>query len=244
MIRKSLSYRVLVLDPIPFADTEKTPEGDARMFQPIAVTLITGETDGVLVDPPMTSEQTEAVGKWVENSGKRLKAIVSTHGHGDHWFGTATLLKRFPDAKAYATAGTIEVMRFHAQIRSATWDKGFPGQIPDSPVVSTPAADNVVKLEGNDVRLVEVGHADTDKSSVVYVPSIGLVVAGDVIYNGYHQYLAESGNGGLKAWMRALDTVASLRPAHVVASHKNKDLDDDAWPETSYAGQDPQRVLH
>src|SRR5438552_7632468 len=62
MIRKSLSYRVLVLDPIPFADTEKTPEGDARMFQPIAVTLITGETDGVLVDPPMTSEQTEAVG--------------------------------------------------------------------------------------------------------------------------------------------------------------------------------------
>src|SRR5947207_14967636 len=53
MIRKSLSYRVLVLDPIPFADTEKTPEGEARMFQPIAVTLITGDTDAVLVDPPM-----------------------------------------------------------------------------------------------------------------------------------------------------------------------------------------------
>ena len=47
-----LSYRVLVLDPIPFADTEKTPEGEARLFQPIAVTLITGETDAVLVDPP------------------------------------------------------------------------------------------------------------------------------------------------------------------------------------------------
>src|SRR5436309_5872974 len=31
-----LSYRVLVLDPIPFADTSKTPEGEARMFQPIA----------------------------------------------------------------------------------------------------------------------------------------------------------------------------------------------------------------
>jgi glyoxylase-like metal-dependent hydrolase (beta-lactamase superfamily II) len=92
----SLSYRVLVLDPIPFADPEKTPEGEARMFQPIAVTLITGQTDAVLVDPPMTTEQTEAVGKWVEDSGKRLRAIVSTHGHGDHWFGTAMLLKRFP----------------------------------------------------------------------------------------------------------------------------------------------------
>ena len=225
----TLSYRVLVLDPIPFADPEKTPEGEARMFQPIAVTLITGEKDAVLVDPPMTTEQTEAVGKWVEDSGKRLTAIVSTHGHGDHWFGTAMLLKRFPEAKAYATEGTIEVMRFHGnpEFRAGTWDKGFPGQIPESPVVATPAPDNILELEGKQVRFVEVGHSDTDKSSVIYVPSIGLVVAGDVVYNGYHQYLVESGNGGLKAWMTALDTVAALKPTHVVASHKNKNLEDD-----------------
>lgn len=242
----TLSYRVLVLDPIPFADTEKTPAGEARMFQPIAVTLITGKRDAVLVDPPMTTEQTEAVIKWVKESGKHLKAIVSTHGHGDHWFGTAMLMKRFPDAKAYATAGTIEVMRFHADpsFRAATWDKGFPGQIPDSPVVSTPAPGNVFELEGNEVRFVEVGHSDTDKTSVIYVPSIGLVVAGDVVYNGYHQYLAESGNGGLKAWMRALDTVASLKPTHVVASHKNKDLADDpkAIQETRRYLEDVERV--
>jgi glyoxylase-like metal-dependent hydrolase (beta-lactamase superfamily II) len=242
----TLSYRVLVLDPIPFADPEKTPEGEARMFQPIAVTLITGERDAVLVDPPMTSEQTEAVGKWVEASGKRLRAIVSTHGHGDHWFGTAMLLKRFPDAKAYATAGTIEVMRFHGnpEFRAATWDKGFPRQIPDSPVVSTPVPDNVFKLEGNDVRFVEVGHSDTDKSSVIHVPSIGLVVGGDVVYNGYHQYLAESGNGGLRAWMAALDTVAGLKPSHVVASHKNKDLPDDpkVIQETRRYLEDVERV--
>jgi len=232
MIQKTaatLSYRVLVLDPIPFADPEKTPEGEARMFQPLAVTLITGERDAVLVDPPMTTEQTRAVAKWVEDSGKHLAAIVSTHGHGDHWFGTAMLLKRFPDAKAYATAGTIEVMRFHGnpEFRAASWDKSFPGQIPDSPVVSTLAPGNVFELEGNEVRFVEVGHSDTDKSSVIYVPSIGLVVGGDVVYNGYHQYLIESGNGGLKAWMCALDTVASLKPTHVVASHKDKDRSDD-----------------
>jgi glyoxylase-like metal-dependent hydrolase (beta-lactamase superfamily II) len=247
MIPKPLSYRVLVLDPIPFADTEKTPAGEARMFQPIAVTLIAGETDAVLVDPPMTSEQTEAVGKWVENSGKRLTAIVSTHGHGDHWFGTAMLLKRFPDAKAYATAGTIEVMRFHAspEVREAVWDKSFPRQIPDSPVVSSQAPDNVFELEGNEVRFVEVGHSDTDKSSVIHVPSIGLVVAGDVVYNGYHQYLAESGNGGLKAWMTALDIVASLQPTHVVASHKNKDLEDDpkAVQDTRRYLEDVERVI-
>jgi hypothetical protein len=95
------------------------------------------------------------------------------------------------------------------------------------------------------VRFVEVGHSDTDKSSVIHVPSIGLVVAGDVVYNGYHQYLAESGNGGLKAWMTALDTVASLKPTHVVASHKNKDLEDDpkAIQETRRYLEDVERVI-
>ena len=236
----TLSYRVLVLDAIPFADTSKTPEGEARMFQPIAVTLITGKRDAVLVDPPMTTQQTEAVIKWVEGSGKRLTAVLSTHGHGDHWFGTAMLLKRFPEAKAYATAGTIEVMRFHGnpEFRASAWDKAFPGQIPESPILSTPAPGNVIMLEDHEVRFVEVGHSDTDKSSVIYVPSIGLVVAGDVVYNGYHQYLAESGNGGLEAWKRALDVVAALKPTHVVAGHKDKNLPDD--PKTI---QDTRRYL-
>ncbi|WP_217696759.1 MBL fold metallo-hydrolase [Micromonospora avicenniae] len=38
------------------------------------------------------------VGDWVERSGKRLRYVYATHGHGDHWFGTAEILKRFPGA--------------------------------------------------------------------------------------------------------------------------------------------------
>jgi hypothetical protein len=53
-------------------------------------------------------------------------------------------------------------------------------------------------------------------------------VAGDVIYNGAHQYLGESANGGRDAWRKATDTVKALQPRWVVAGHKNKDLDDAA----------------
>ncbi|WP_394830308.1 MBL fold metallo-hydrolase [Pendulispora rubella] len=242
-----LSYRVFVNDPVPFKDNERTPTGELHVFQPIASTLITGEHDAVLVDPPMTTDQSERVAQWVEASGKRLIAIATTHGHGDHWFGTSVLLRHFPDAKPYATEGTIEVMRIHADptFRASAWESNFPGQIPDSPVVATAPSGNVFQLEGNEVRFVEVGHADTDKSSVVHVPAIGLVVAGDVVYNGYHQYLMESGNGGLRAWMSALDTVSSLKPTHVVASHKNKDLEDDpkAVEETRRYLEDVERTL-
>jgi hypothetical protein len=60
------------------------------------------------------------------------------------------------------------------------------------------------------------------------VPDLRLVVAGDVIYNGVHQYLGESANGGRDAWRKAIDIVKALRPRWIVAGHKNKDLDDDA----------------
>jgi glyoxylase-like metal-dependent hydrolase (beta-lactamase superfamily II) len=59
------------------------------------------------------------------------------------------------------------------------------------------------------------------------VPSIGLVAAGDVVYNGVHQYILEGGNGGLREWLRALDQVESLQPRFVVVGHKNRDLPDD-----------------
>ena len=91
-----LSYEVFISDPVPFEGVERAPNGDRRMFTSISSTLIAGEADAVLVDPPMTIDQTERVAKWIEGSGKRLRHIFITHGHGDHWFGTATLVRRFP----------------------------------------------------------------------------------------------------------------------------------------------------
>lgn len=242
-----LSYQVFISDPDPFSDVEKVPNGDRRVFQPLSSTLIFGDADAVLVDPPMTIDQTEQVAKWVEASAKRLAHIFITHGHGDHWFGSAPLLRRFPSASAFASAGTIEAMRYHAspEVRAQVWDKDFPGQIPDSPVLATTPPGNTFDLEGNELRIVEVGHTDTDNTSVLHVPSIGLVTAGDVVYNGVHQYLVEAANGGLQKWMKALDMVAALRPRHVVAGHKNKALEDDpkTIDETRRYLEDAERLI-
>ncbi|MEV7394309.1 MBL fold metallo-hydrolase [Streptomyces sp. NPDC091215] len=224
----TLAYETFVSDGAPRAGEERLPEGDPLVSSPLTSTLIFGEVDGVLVDPPFTHEQTEKVGDWVERSGKRLTHIYNTHGHGDHWFGTAELLKRFGDVTVYATRGTIEVMRREAtQGRAEMWDRRFPGLIPDSPVVARPVPAEGFLLEQNLIQAVEVGHTDTDETSVLHVPSIGLVVAGDVAYNGVHQYILEGGDGGLQAWLTAIDRVAALEPRAVVAGHKNKELTDD-----------------
>ena len=223
-----LHYEVLVNDGLRRHREQSLPDGSPIISSPIASTLIYGERDAVLVDPPFTYEQVQRVGDWIERSGKHLIAVYATHGHGDHWFGTDLLLQRFPDAVPYATNGTIAMMHQQGTVgRAEMWDVDFPGQIPPSPVNYRTIRDDGIELEGHRLLAVEVGHTDTDDTTVLHVPSIGLVVAGDVAYNGVHQYLLESAHGGVEAWLAALDKVAALQPRAVVAGHKNKDLPDD-----------------
>ena len=241
-----LSYDVFVSDGPAGADGERMPDGAPLAWSPLSSTLISGAHDALLVDPPFTRTQIRSVGDWVERSGRRLAYIYATHGHGDHWFGTGELARRFPGVTIYATEGTIEVMRQQAgPSREQLFDRIFPGQIPETPVLAEPVPAQGFRLEGNPVEAVETGHTDTDKTSVLHVPSIGLVVAGDVAYNGVHQYILEGGGGGLHEWLRALDRVAALHPRAVVAGHKNKNRSDDPaiLDETRQYLQDVIRLL-
>jgi glyoxylase-like metal-dependent hydrolase (beta-lactamase superfamily II) len=223
-----LRYEVLVNDGVRRNRAERLPDSNPIVSSPLASTLILGDHDAALVDVPFTREQVRRVGDWVESFGKRLAYIYATHGHGDHWFGTEMLLQRFPGPIAYATEGTIAMMhRQGTQGRAELWDVDFPGLIPDSPVVYRPIPPEGFELEGHRLVAIQTGHTDTDDTTVLHVPSIGLVVAGDVAYNGVHQYLLESGGGGIEAWLKAIDKVAALSPRAVVAGHKNKDLPDD-----------------
>jgi glyoxylase-like metal-dependent hydrolase (beta-lactamase superfamily II) len=224
----TLAYEVFVSDGPTRAGDERMPDGSPLVWSPLSSTLIYGERDAVLVDPPFTKGQVAEVGNWVERSGKRLAAIFATHGHGDHWFGTGELVKRFPGVEVYATEGTIDAMHRQATSgRAQLWDRIFPNLLPDTPVLATPIPAGGFLLEGNPVVAIETGHTDTEETSVLHVPAIGLVVAGDVAYNGVHLYISEGGDGGLQEWLRGLDLVAELHPRAVVAGHKNRDLPDD-----------------
>jgi hypothetical protein len=62
--------------------------------------------------------------------------------------------------------------------------------------------------------MVEVDHSDSPDTSVLHVPDLGLVVAGDVIYNGAQMYLGASVTvGGFGPWRAAIDKVEALMPA-------------------------------
>ncbi|MGW7267423.1 MBL fold metallo-hydrolase [Streptomyces sp. NPDC054842] len=225
-----LGYEVIVSEAIPLALPGRLPDGGARTWAPVSTTLLFGHGEVVLVDPPLTAAQAEVVADRVRAGGRRLTHIFVTHAHGDHWFTAASLADRFPGAQVVATSGTIAQMHRAAQARAGFWDKILPGLIPASPVTAVAAEDlgNRLVLEGHALSVVGVGHSDTDDTSVLHVPDLDLVVAGDVVYNGVHQYLVESRDGGRDAWRRAIAAVEALGARRVIAGHKNHRYDDDA----------------
>jgi hypothetical protein len=77
-----LSYDVLVSDGPAGAGDERMPDGAPLAWSPLSSTLIFGAQDGVLVDPPFTRTQIQAVGDWVERSGRRLAYAALTTAAG------------------------------------------------------------------------------------------------------------------------------------------------------------------
>src|ERR1700754_4425749 len=117
--RSVLQWDVLT-NKRPGLSRDLPPGKEALMWVANSSTLIYGERNAVLVDTFLTADQSQTLVDWVVASGKNLTAIYITHGHGDHFFGLAPLVERFPRARAVATPEIVKAM--HAQLLPAWID--------------------------------------------------------------------------------------------------------------------------
>ncbi len=218
----ALSWDVHVAPAEPLTANDLAPRESARSWSPISATLISGERDAILVDALLTVGQAHDLVEWIDAHGKNLTTVYITHGHGDHWFGLGAVLDRFPNARAFALPGSIAQMRVGSTPESleSFWRPRFDGKLPAELAFPEPLEGRVIDLEGHELVVVELGHTDTDQTSCLHAPDVGLVVAGDAAYNDVHLYLAESDPQKRRDWIAALDTIESLHPRAVIAGHQ------------------------
>jgi glyoxylase-like metal-dependent hydrolase (beta-lactamase superfamily II) len=223
-----LSWKVLTAKR-PGLTRDLPPGTEELQWVANSSTLIAGERDAVLVDTFLTTDQARTLVDWVVASGKNLVAIYITHAHGDHFFGLVPLLERFPRARAVALPEVVEAMRAHLspEIVDGFFKKLFPGQIPGRLMVAEPVDPAGLELEGERLVPVRIGRTDTASSTSLHVPSVRLVVAGDVVYGGIHPYLGETDTASRLEWIAALDKLEGLKPKAVVAGHKVPESEDD-----------------
>jgi glyoxylase-like metal-dependent hydrolase (beta-lactamase superfamily II) len=185
------------------------------------VTLIYGDRDAVLVDTFLSEQQSKELLDWIVESGKNLTTIYVTHAHGDHFFGLNLLLERFPGARAIATAAVVEAIKnqIKPEFIKSFWEPRFAGQLPSKFVAPEVLEGGAFYLEGEELKVVPLGHTDTSNTTALHVPSIGLVISGDGVYNNTHLYLAECDENARNEWLHALDIIESLHAKAVVAGH-------------------------
>ncbi len=215
------------------------PFGEALGFDPATSTLIFGEYDAVLVDAMTTVAEAEALADWVALHNRNLETIYITHAHFDHFYGLSILLDRFPGARAIATPKTVSAMQmsFTPPVERLA-RRLFPGQVATKLVPPEPYERDTFTLEGHELRIIEQGHTDSPDTTSLHVPSIDLVVAGDVVYNQCHMYVGDTTPESRKNWIAALDRLAALKPAIVVAGHKKPGA-----PDSPSAIQDTKSYL-
>ncbi|WP_222724006.1 MBL fold metallo-hydrolase [Streptomyces sp. uw30] len=232
-----LNVNVFTAPEKPLVAERPRPFGAPTAWDPMTSTLIYGEHDAVLVDPLTTVPEAEALADWVALHHRNLTTIYITHGHLDHFGGLSVLLRRYPEARAIATPGSVELARAHGKALPA-FRKWFPGQMPTTLALPEPYEDETFTLEGHELRIIEQGHTDGKNSTSLYVPSIDLVVGGDVLYNQCHSYVAETTPEIRENWIAALDRLAALNPKTAVAGHKKPGA-----PDTSECIETTRRYL-
>jgi glyoxylase-like metal-dependent hydrolase (beta-lactamase superfamily II) len=217
----TLSVNVFTAPGKAMVGERPRPFGEALGFDPITSTLIFGDYDAVLVDAMMTVAEAEALADWVALHNRNLETIYITHAHFDHFYGLGILLDRFPGARAIATPKTLNAMQtsFTPPVERLA-RRCFPGQIPTKLVSPEPYERDTFTLEGHDLRIIEQGHTDSADTTSLHVPSIRLIVAGDVVYNQCRMYVGDTTPESRKNWIAALDRLGALNPEIVVAGHK------------------------
>ena len=196
-------------------------------FSPTTSTLVIGQTESVLVDTQYMADDVDQVIGRIIASGTTLTAIYITHAHADHYFGLERILERFPDTRAVAAPVVAAEIAAGNDTARARWAEMFSGTALDNTAIPEPLLGDTLSVDDEVLRAIVVGQADIPNNTVLHIPSIAAVIAGDVIYNGINPFLAESDADGWRGWLESIAKVAELEPRIVVAGHKRPELPDE-----------------
>ena len=148
--------------------------------------LISGERDAILVDASFAKSDAQQLAQLVKRSGKRLTSIFITHPHPDHFLGLPVVVETFPEVRVIATAAVADAMRSAAPDYHATYALVFGDALADTYVVAEPLIESELSLEGETIRVIEIGPGEADVSSALYFPSLKAIATGDQIFNRVH----------------------------------------------------------
>jgi glyoxylase-like metal-dependent hydrolase (beta-lactamase superfamily II) len=232
----SLDVYVSGYKPVP-SFVPDWPESWQATWPATTCTLISGDKDAVLVDSLLTIKESDELASWVRARDKNLTAVYITHAHADHFFGLRSVLAAYPDAQPVALEDIVPLLQEQTTPElMETWRRFFPdNQLTDRPIAPGALKDNELVIETHRLKVSKMGQSDVADTTMIHVPELDAVLAGDAVYNGIHPWMYKSTHESRMAWIHTLNQIEKLVPSTVIAGHKDPDAPDDDGPRTIHA---------
>jgi glyoxylase-like metal-dependent hydrolase (beta-lactamase superfamily II) len=206
--------------PSPF------PGLETGTFSPTTSTIVSGPTEVALIDAQYLKDDVRDLGDLIERTGKTLATIYVTHAHPDHYLGIGPLMERFPEAKCVALPHVVEAIKETRDEHAEQWVLMFGDSSVATDALPDPIEGDTFYVDGSPLKIIEVKQADIHPTTIVHIPAIDVVVAGDAVYNEIHPMLGLSTPDEWQDWLETVDLVEKLKPRMIVAGHRRPDGDD------------------
>lgn len=217
---------------VPFTEVSDRVWVAPQAWCDVNVAVVGGEAGLVVVDTSGSTAAAAPVVEEVAGLPGEVVAVVTTHWHFDHTFGTAAFRDRWPAVPVHAhEAAAQELARWGEQTRrdgAADPDEPHAGELAATTLVPPDrlfSAVAVVDLGDRLVELVHPGAGHTGGDLVVRVGDADVVLAGDLVEQSDRR--EDRSVGGLAvpglgpdchplAWPSTLDVVLDLLTSSTV----------------------------
>lgn len=170
-----------------------------------SITGVVTKEGVIVVDTSLFVEKAHKVKELLMDFFKKpAEIVVNTHYHPDHTFGNAA----FEGTKIIASILTKSFME--------SFDEHYLSKLPPVEKIVTPNFVFDDEYEDKYLLIKRLG-GHTPDSSIVFFKHEKLVVAGDLVFNGFHPEIVPDSD--LDEWLAALRFIETLKPTWIVPGH-------------------------
>lgn len=195
------------------------PAGEKGFFR--APVLLSGHSEAILIDAGFTYADGRAVIDAIRAGGRRLTTIYVSQSDPDYYFGLKPIFESFPQVRVLAASETIAAIQANVEKKLATWGPQLKDNGPQSQadIVLPEAFDGpALTVDGHTVEILPADGLVNRR--YLWVPSLGAVVGGVLIFSGVHVWTADTPTSQQRAaWLANLDRIAAHHPKVVVSGH-------------------------
>lgn len=176
--------------------------------------------DGVvLMDPGGSWKGAEAIHARIrEITDQPVRYVIDTGGQDHRWLGNGYWQAQ--DATVIASQASVEDHKERGSLQLSALSQFLGDELAgtEPSFADVTFADNyTLKVGALIFEITHAGHAHTPGDSFVWLPEKGTVFTGDIVY--VERILGNGAQSNVKSWITVFETMAALKPVHVVPGH-------------------------